>query len=116
MPYDRKSTRLNSSHGSISYAVFCLKKKKRSSRNSARTDWPAAAPMGEFGIGQPVERFEDPRLLRGEGRFIHDLNLPGQAHVVLVRSPHAHARIVAARLAVARAAPGVLGAFTVEDL
>ena len=78
--------------------------------------WPATAPMGEFGIGQPVERFEDPRLLRGEGRFIHDLNLPGQAHVVLVRSPHAHARIVAARLAAARAAPGVLGAFTVEDL
>jgi carbon-monoxide dehydrogenase large subunit len=72
--------------------------------------------MGDFGIGQPVERIEDPRLLRGEGRFIDDLALPGQAHLVLVRSPHAHARIAAVDLAAARAAPGVLGAYTVEDL
>ena len=49
--------------------------------------------MGQFGIGQPVLRFEDPRLLRGEGRFLNDVNLPGQAHAVFVRSPHAHARI-----------------------
>jgi len=61
--------------------------------------------MGEFGIGQPVERFEDPRLLRGEGRFVDDLQLPGQAHLVLVRSPHAHARIAAVDLTAARAAP-----------
>lgn len=72
--------------------------------------------MGEFGIGQPVERFEDPRLLRGEGRFIQDVDLPGQAYLVLVRSPHAHARIVALDLAGARAAPGVLGAFTAQEL
>jgi len=72
--------------------------------------------MGEFGIGQPVERFEDPRLLRGEGRFVDDLQLPGQAHLVLVRSPHAHARIAAVDLTAARAAPGVLGVFTAQDL
>jgi aerobic carbon-monoxide dehydrogenase large subunit len=72
--------------------------------------------MGEFGIGQPVERFEDPRLLRGAGRFVDDLPSAGAAHLVLVRSPHAHARIVAVDTAAARAAPGALGAFTVEDL
>ena len=49
--------------------------------------------MTQFGIGQSVSRFEDPRLLRGQGQFIDDHNLPGQAHAVLVRSPHAHARI-----------------------
>src|SRR3972149_1624662 len=47
-----------------------------------------------FGIGQPVSRFEDPRLLRGEGRYINDLVLPGMAHLAYVRSPHPPARIV----------------------
>jgi carbon-monoxide dehydrogenase large subunit len=70
----------------------------------------------KFGIGQPVERFEDPRLLRGEGRFLNDLHWPGEAHVVFVRSPHAHARIGAIGVAEAVAAPGVLGVFTAEDL
>ena len=72
--------------------------------------------MGEFGIGQPVERFEDPRLLTGAGRFVDDVAPPGAAHLVLVRSPHAHARIAGVDLATARAAPGVLGAFTVDAL
>mgnify|MGYP003693938615 CR=1 FL=1 len=49
--------------------------------------------MGQFGIGQPIKRFEDQRLLRGEGRFHNDVNLPGQTHAVIVRSTHAHARI-----------------------
>ena len=49
--------------------------------------------MGQFGIGQPVTRFEDRRLLRGEGRFQNDVNLPGQTHAVIVRSVHAHADI-----------------------
>ena len=49
--------------------------------------------MTQFGIGQSVSRFEDPRLLRGQGQFVDDQNLPGQTHAVLVRSPHAHARI-----------------------
>jgi carbon-monoxide dehydrogenase large subunit len=69
-----------------------------------------------YGIGQPVPRFEDPRLLRGEGRFISDIEVPGQAHMVYVRSPHAHARIVSIDAAAARDAPGVVGVFTVEDL
>ena len=72
--------------------------------------------MGPFGIGQPLSRFEDPRLLRGEGRFIHDLHVPGEAHLVLVRSPHAHARIRSIDDSAARSAPGVLGVLTGEDL
>jgi carbon-monoxide dehydrogenase large subunit len=72
--------------------------------------------MHQFGIGQPVPRFEDPRLLKGQGRFVHDVTLPGQAHAVLLRSPHAHAELRAIDLAAARRAPGVLGIFTEADL
>jgi carbon-monoxide dehydrogenase large subunit len=72
--------------------------------------------MGQFGIGQPVKRFEDRRFLRGEGRFQHDFNLPGQVHGVVLRSPHAHARIRALDLAAAKAAPGVLAIYTGDDL
>ena len=72
--------------------------------------------MGQFGIGQAVTRFEDPRLLRGEGRFLNDVNLPGQAHAVLVRSPHAHARIRPIATSAATQAPGVLAVFTGADL
>jgi carbon-monoxide dehydrogenase large subunit len=68
--------------------------------------------MGEFGIGQSVKRFEDTRLLRGLGRYVNDVNLPGQAHAVLLRSPHAHARIASISTAAARAAPGVLAVYT----
>ncbi len=70
----------------------------------------------KYGIGQSVPRFEDPRLLRGEGRYIHDLALPGMAHLAYVRSPHARARILRIDAAAALALPGVLGVFTVEDL
>jgi carbon-monoxide dehydrogenase large subunit len=70
----------------------------------------------QFGIGQPVSRFEDPRLLRGEGRYVNDIVVPGQVHLVLLRSPHAHARIVSIDASAALAAPGVLGVFTVADL
>jgi len=72
--------------------------------------------MGQFGIGQPVKRFEDRRFLRGEGRFQHDFNLPGQAHAVVLRSPHAHAKIRALDTGPARAAPGVLAVLTGDDL
>ena len=46
-----------------------------------------------YGIGQPVRRVEDARFLTGRGRFVDDLELPHQAHAVVVLSPHAHARI-----------------------
>ena len=72
--------------------------------------------MGEFGIGQPLSRFEDRRLLKGNGRFIDDVDLPQQAYAYILRSPHAHAGIAGLDLAAARAAPGALGIFTAADL
>src|SRR6266849_4892536 len=69
----------------------------------------------QFGIGQAVTRFEDPRLLRGQGRFINDVNLPGQAHAVVLRSPHAHAKIRSIDTEAARRAPGVLAVWTGAD-
>jgi carbon-monoxide dehydrogenase large subunit len=72
--------------------------------------------MGEFGIGQAVSRFEDPRLLRGGGRYIDDVNMPRQAYAYILRSPHAHARIVRLDFAVAQELPGVVGIFTQGDL
>jgi aerobic carbon-monoxide dehydrogenase large subunit len=72
--------------------------------------------MGQFGIGQPVTRFEDRRLLQGGGRYLDDVRLPGQTHAVVVRSPHAHARIVSIDSAAVAKAPGVLAVFTGEDV
>jgi carbon-monoxide dehydrogenase large subunit len=72
--------------------------------------------MGPFGIGQPVRRFEDVRLVQGQGRFHDDVNLPGQAHAVVLRSVHAHARIRAMDASAALRAPGVLAVLTGADL
>src|ERR1700719_1149349 len=72
--------------------------------------------MGEFGIGQPVRRFEDKRLLSGNGRFQNDNNLLGQAYAYVLRSPHAHARIRALDLTAAKGAPGVVLIMTGDDL
>ncbi len=71
---------------------------------------------GEFGIGQSVSRVEDPRLLRGAGRYINDVSLPRQAYAYFLRSPHAHARIARIDIEAAKAAPGVLGIFTEADV
>ncbi len=71
--------------------------------------------MGEFAIGQGVPRFEDPRLLRGGGQYVDDFALPGMAFGHVLRSPHAHARIVRIDTAAAMAAPGVLCVLTGED-
>ena len=72
--------------------------------------------MSKYGIGQPVLRFEDPRLLRGQGRFVNDVNLPGQAHAVFVRSPHAHANIRSIDVEAAKNAPGVVAVLTGHDV
>jgi len=66
-------------------------------------------------IGQPVRRREDPRLLTGQGRFTADLAETGQAHAVMLRSPHAHATITAIDTEAAKAAPGVLAVLTGAD-
>src|SRR5262245_28170026 len=68
------------------------------------------------GIGQPVRRKEDDRLLRGQGCFSDDFILPGQAYAVMVRSPHAHARIGTIDAATALAVPGVLAVLTGQDV
>ena len=71
--------------------------------------------MGEFGIGQPLRRFEDTRLLSGRGQYIDDFKRPNQAYAVLLRSPHAHARLRAIDTAAAKSGPGVLGVYTHVD-
>ena len=72
--------------------------------------------MGQFGIGQPVLRFEDKRLLRGNGRYQGDVNVPGQAYAVVLRSPHAHARIRSLDTKPALAAAGVVAVLTGDDI
>ncbi len=72
--------------------------------------------MTDLGINQPVERREDARLLTGRGRFIADARLPGTVHGVVLRSPHAHARIENLDIGAASTAPGALAAITAADL
>jgi carbon-monoxide dehydrogenase large subunit len=71
--------------------------------------------MEKFGFGQPVRRREDVRLVTGAGVFIEDRAAAGLAHAVVLRSPHAHARIAAIDAAPANTAPGVLGVLTGDD-
>jgi aerobic carbon-monoxide dehydrogenase large subunit len=71
--------------------------------------------MGEFAIGQPVPRFEDPRLIKGGGRYVSDMTFPGMAFGYVLRSPHAHARIRSIDTTKAKAAPGVLAVLTGAD-
>ena len=68
--------------------------------------------MGRFGISQPVRRIEDERLLRGQGRYIDDINLPDQARAYFLRSPYAHANLVRLDSARAATAPGVVAVLT----
>ncbi len=72
--------------------------------------------MGARYVGAAVRRREDPRLLRGEGRFLDDVTLPGMLHAAFLRSPHAHARLRAVCTDRARALPGVAAVFTFADL
>ncbi len=71
--------------------------------------------MGKYALGQAVPRSEDPRLLRGGGRFADDRSLPGMAHGFVLRSPHAHARIKSIDVSAAQAAPGVVAVLTGAD-
>ncbi len=72
--------------------------------------------MGAKYFGASVARREDPRLLRGEGRYVDDIKLPGLLHAAFVRSPHAHARITGIQTEAAAAHPGVVRVFTFADL
>ena len=73
------------------------------------------SPVGT-GIGQPVRRREDLRLLTGRGRYSDDINVPGQAYAAMVRSNHAHARIRSVDVTSATSAPGVLVVLTGRDM
>jgi len=72
--------------------------------------------LDRFAVGQPVPRSEDPVLITGKGRFTDDVNLPGQAYCVIVRSPYAHGIIRGIDATEARGMPGVLGVYTAADL
>ena len=71
--------------------------------------------MGQFALSQSVPRTEDPRLLRGGGRYAADFFLPHMAHAIFVRSPHAHARVTSLDVRAAQQMPGVLAVLTGED-
>jgi len=66
-------------------------------------------------IGEPIVRKEDAELVTGQGRFSDDVNLPGQAYAVMVRSPHAHARIRGIDVSAAMALPGAIAVLTGAD-
>src|SRR2546430_4538462 len=66
--------------------------------------------------GGSVRRREDPRLITGAGEFVDDFRVPGCLHAVMLRSPHAHARIRSIDVSAARRAPGVVGVFLASDL
>ena len=70
----------------------------------------------KFGIGQPVPRTEDPRLLSGGGRYTDDCDAPGQAYAVFLRSTAAHGEIATFDVSAVADAPGVLAVYTGADL
>ena len=67
-------------------------------------------------VGASLKRKEDRRLLTGAGRYVDDIAPPGTAHLALVRSPHAHARLTRIDTACARRLPGVLAVLTVKNV
>lgn len=69
-----------------------------------------------FGSGQAVRRLEDESLLAGAGRYTDDVTLPGQAHLIFLRSPYPHARIASIDTAAAAAMPGVLRVITGAEM
>src|SRR4030095_6551110 len=67
-------------------------------------------------VGRPLKRTEDPKLITGRGQYVDDITLPGLAHLAFLRSPHAHARVIALRTDAARRASGVIQVATAADL
>lgn len=66
-------------------------------------------------VGQRLKRSEDPRLIKGQGRFMDDLKLPFMSHLAILRSPHAHARITSIDTSAAKSMPGVIAVYTGKD-
>ena len=72
--------------------------------------------MTKFGLAQSIARVEDPRLLKGVGRYTDDIVLPGMLHGIVLRSPHAAAKINIIDTGTARSVPGVRAIYTAADL
>ena len=85
-------------------------------RHPTRHAETARASGLRFGGDRGAIRSEDAPLVTGAGKFTDDVNLPGQAHALVVRSIHAHARIRSLDTSGALGAPGVLAVFTGDDL
>jgi len=79
------------------------------------SDVPIPRAARGAGVGEPVRRKEDLRLVAGQGSYSDDRNLPGQVYAVFVRSPHPHARLRAIDKQAALAVPGVIAVLTGED-
>jgi carbon-monoxide dehydrogenase large subunit len=67
-------------------------------------------------LGAPIKRVEDPRFITGKGRYVDDISLTGMTHVVVLRSPYAHANIRSIDTSRAKAMPGVIAVFTGADI
>ena len=72
--------------------------------------------MGATGIGAAIPRKEDHRFVTGKGRYVDDINRPGQAYAFFLRSPHAHAKIKSIDTKAAESAPGVVAVYTGDDI
>src|SRR5262245_23185355 len=68
------------------------------------------------GIGHSVKRKEDDRFLRGKGNYVEDIKLPRMLHLLILRSPLAHAKINSIDVSRAQAVPGVVAVITGKDL
>ena len=77
---------------------------------------PGAANSAAVWIGRPLKRREDLRFLQGRACYVDDIVLPDMAHLVIVRSTHAHACLRDMRLDAARQAPGVIAVVTAQDV
>src|SRR5476649_1319026 len=99
----------------------CTRASAAISRASSACCWAfrcraRSRPMVDGGIGAALPRFEDARLLQGQGQYSDDFNHENQARAFVLRSPHPHARIVSIDTDVARKMPGVLLVLTGADV
>src|SRR5437867_8316027 len=84
---------------------------------AAQGHYPIAPPASARRVlGHAVPRIEDPPLVTGRGRYAGDINFPHQLHMRIVRSPHAHGKILSIDSEKARALPGVVAVWTSEDI
>lgn len=72
--------------------------------------------MSKRFIGQSVKRFEDPRFIKGQGRYVANIDMPGMTYMAILRSPYAHAKINNIDTSAAEAMDGVVGVLTGQDL